>query len=63
MQDNLTPFIEFRGAGKQYDGKYAVRDLDLYIDIQGRHPIGGQNAPGWEWAQPPLPANNPTDKQ
>ena len=31
MQDSLTPFIEFRGAGKQYDGKYAVRDLDLTI--------------------------------
>ena len=31
MQNNLVPFIEFRGAGKQYDGKYAVRDLDLTI--------------------------------
>lgn len=31
MQDSLTSFIEFRGAGKQYDGKYAVRDLDLTI--------------------------------
>ena len=31
MQDSLTPFIEFRSAGKQYDGKYAVRDLDLTI--------------------------------
>ena len=31
MQDSLTPFIEFRGAGKQYDSKYAVRDLDLTI--------------------------------
>ena len=31
MQDSLTPFIEFLGAGKQYDGKYAVRDLDLTI--------------------------------
>ena len=41
----------------------AVRDLDSYVGIQGRHPIGGQNAPGREWAQPPLPANIPTDKQ
>ena len=31
MQNNLVPFIEFHGAGKQYDGKYAVRDLDLTI--------------------------------
>ena len=31
MQDNLVPFIEFRGAGKQYDGKYAVRELDFTI--------------------------------
>ena len=31
MQNNLVPFIEFRGADKQYDGKYAVRDLDLTI--------------------------------
>ena len=31
MQNNLVPFIEFRGTGKQYDGKYAVRDLDLTI--------------------------------
>ena len=31
MQNNLVSFIEFRGAGKQYDGKYAVRDLDLTI--------------------------------
>ena len=31
MQNNLAPFIEFRGTGKQYDGKYAVRDLDLTI--------------------------------
>ena len=38
MPDNLVPFIEFRGAGKQYDGKYAVRELDFTI-YQG------------EWAQ------------
>ena len=31
MQNNLVPFIEFRGTGKHYDGKYAVRDLDLTI--------------------------------
>ena len=31
MRDNLVPFIEFRGAGKQYDGKYAVRELDFTI--------------------------------
>jgi len=31
MPDNLVPFIEFRGAGKQYDGKYAVRELDFTI--------------------------------
>ena len=31
MQNNLVPFIEFRGAGKQYDGKYAVRELDFTI--------------------------------
>ena len=31
MQNNRVPFIEFHGAGKQYDGKYAVRDLDLTI--------------------------------
>ena len=31
MQNNPIPFIEFRGTGKHYDGKYAVRDLDLTI--------------------------------
>lgn len=31
MQNNLVPFVEFRGVGKQYDGKYAVSDLDLTI--------------------------------
>ena len=31
MQNNLVPFIEFCGVGKQYDGKYAVHDLDLTI--------------------------------
>ena len=31
MPDNLVPFIEFCGAGKQYDGKYAVRELDFTI--------------------------------
>ena len=52
----------FRWNG-QSTTQTAVRDLDSYVGIQGRHPIGGQNAPGWEWAQPPLPANNLTDKQ
>lgn len=52
----------FRRNG-QSTTQTAVRDLDSYVGIQGRHPIGGQNTPGWEWTQPPLPANNPTDKQ
>ena len=52
----------FRRNG-QSTTQTAVRDLDSYVGIQGRHPIGGQNAPSWQWAQPPLPANNPTDKQ
>ena len=52
----------FRWNG-QSTTQTAVRDLGSYVGIQGRHPIGGQNAPGWQWTQPPLPANNPTDKQ
>ena len=52
----------FRWNG-QSTTQTAVRDLDSYVGIQGRHPIGGQNAPGWEWAQPTLSANIPTDKQ
>ena len=42
MQDSLTPFIEFRGVGKQYDGKYAVCDLDLTIYQGEFFRIGGR---------------------
>lgn len=41
----------------------AVCDLGSYVGIQGRHPIGGQNAPGWQWIQPTLSANIPTNQQ
>ena len=52
----------FRRNG-QSTTQTAVRDLDSYVGIQGRHPIGGQNAPGWQWIQPTLSANIPTNQQ
>ena len=42
MQNNPIPFIEFRGAGKQYDGKFAVRDLDLTIYQSEFFRVGGR---------------------
>lgn len=62
---NLGSGIEsgrFRWNG-QSTTQTAVRDLDSYVGIQGRHPIGGQNTPSWQWTQPTLSANIPTDKQ
>lgn len=49
----------FRWNG-QSTTQTAVRDLDSYVGIQGRHPIGGQNAPGWQWAHHLFP---PTTQQ